>query len=317
MADCNNNGVPDPQDIAAGDSTDCNNNGIPDECELSDNPVLIKQDMGENFVNAQSLDDDGFPTFSTKQWDDFTAWSDVLLGTGRATFAPPGWTGYGVIPFLVEVATAPGGAEAGATVVASTTGVGAAGIVSWNFNGAPLPEGTYWLSVQAVGGFIDHGMVYWMRANEGQPHGSEHYFHNPGGGWGKGPAPLPYSQWPAAPADLAFTQHLVRLADCNANGTLDDCDILSGPSEDENNNGVPDECEAPPVCRGDSNCDGGVNWRDIDFFVAAMTSEAAWRNVFLPVAPGCPYDNNDVSGDGSVNWRDIDPLVALMNTACP
>lgn len=33
MTDCNNNGVPDDQDIANGESQDCNENGIPDECE--------------------------------------------------------------------------------------------------------------------------------------------------------------------------------------------------------------------------------------------------------------------------------------------
>lgn len=31
--DCNGNGTPDPDDIAAGTSTDCNSNSIPDECE--------------------------------------------------------------------------------------------------------------------------------------------------------------------------------------------------------------------------------------------------------------------------------------------
>ena len=34
--DCNQNGVPDAQDIAGGTSADCNQNGIPDECEFGD-----------------------------------------------------------------------------------------------------------------------------------------------------------------------------------------------------------------------------------------------------------------------------------------
>ncbi|MBU0717536.1 MAG: hypothetical protein KJ749_04745, partial [Planctomycetes bacterium] len=33
VSDCNENGIPDGQDIAAGTSEDCNNNGVPDECE--------------------------------------------------------------------------------------------------------------------------------------------------------------------------------------------------------------------------------------------------------------------------------------------
>ena len=31
--DCNQNGIPDDQDLAAGSSEDCNRNGIPDECD--------------------------------------------------------------------------------------------------------------------------------------------------------------------------------------------------------------------------------------------------------------------------------------------
>ncbi|MCK4342673.1 MAG: hypothetical protein KAY37_13225 [Phycisphaerae bacterium] len=74
----------------------------------------------------------------------------------------------------------------------------------------------------------------------------------------------------------------------------------------------------PPVCGGDSNCDGAINWRDIDFFVAAMNdNQAAWEAMFLPGTPSCQFANNDVSEDGTVNWRDIDPFVALMNTTCP
>ncbi|MCK4341061.1 MAG: carboxypeptidase regulatory-like domain-containing protein [Phycisphaerae bacterium] len=72
------------------------------------------------------------------------------------------------------------------------------------------------------------------------------------------------------------------------------------------------------LCPGDSNCDEAINWRDIDFFVAAMNDNvAAWEAMFLPGAPTCSFDNNDVNGDGTVNWRDIDPLVAIMNTTCP
>jgi hypothetical protein len=75
---------------------------------------------------------------------------------------------------------------------------------------------------------------------------------------------------------------------------------------------------APPACPGDSNCDDVVNWRDIDYFVAAQNDNVAgWEAMFAPSAPACPFENNDTNDDGSVNWRDIDPFVALMNTGCP
>lgn len=31
-------------------------------------------------------------------------------------------------------------------------------------------------------------------------------------------------------------------ADCNANGSPDECDITDGASSDDNDNGIPDEC---------------------------------------------------------------------------
>ncbi|MCK4341376.1 MAG: ankyrin repeat domain-containing protein [Phycisphaerae bacterium] len=76
--------------------------------------------------------------------------------------------------------------------------------------------------------------------------------------------------------------------------------------------------EGPAGCPGDSNCDDTINWRDIDYFVAAMNDNvAAWEDMFLPGTPTCPFENNDVNADGTVNWRDIDPLVEIMNTTCP
>ncbi len=75
---------------------------------------------------------------------------------------------------------------------------------------------------------------------------------------------------------------------------------------------------APPVCPGDANCDSVINWRDIDFFVAAQNNnESAWRAAFAPDEPTCAFLNNDVNADGDVSWRDIDPFVSLMNTTCP
>ncbi|MCK4341558.1 MAG: hypothetical protein KAY37_07545 [Phycisphaerae bacterium] len=90
-----------------------------------------------------------------------------------------------------------------------------------------------------------------------------------------------------------------------------------------NSDGNVDASEYAPftltsVCPGDSNCDGSISWRDIDFFVAAMNDNvAAWEAMFAPGTPDCSFDNNDVNADGTVSWRDIDPLVALMNTTCP
>ncbi len=75
---------------------------------------------------------------------------------------------------------------------------------------------------------------------------------------------------------------------------------------------------SPSVCRGDANCDGQINWRDIDYFVAAQNDNVSgWEALFAPAAPSCPFTSNDLNEDGTVNWRDIDPFVAVQNTTCP
>jgi len=45
--DCNQNGVPDPQDISAGTSADCNHNHLPDECDIASGR---SQDCGPNGI---------------------------------------------------------------------------------------------------------------------------------------------------------------------------------------------------------------------------------------------------------------------------
>jgi hypothetical protein len=61
-----------------------------------------------------------------------------------------------------------------------------------------------------------------------------------------------------------------------------------------------------------------VNWRDIDYLVAAQNdNESAWLALFGGATPACALTNLDTSGDGHVNWLDVDPLLAHMNTTCP
>ncbi len=92
---------------------------------------------------------------------------------------------------------------------------------------------------------------------------------------------------------------------------------LSASEVAQNYAAGPDPVLAPVVCAGDANCDGAINWRDIDYFIAGMNdNQSAWQALF-PAGATCPFANLDGSLDGHVNWRDIDPLVTKMNTACP
>ena len=60
---------------------------------------------------------------------------------------------------------------------------------------------------------------------------------------------------------------------------------------------------------GDMNCDGVVNFADINPFVLALTGRAPYEAAF----PNCRWLNADTNGDGFVNFADINPFVALLS----
>lgn len=59
---------------------------------------------------------------------------------------------------------------------------------------------------------------------------------------------------------------------------------------------------------GDMNCDGALNFKDINPFVQGLGDPAAW----LAAHPGCPIENLDLDGNGIVNFKDINPFVGLL-----
>jgi hypothetical protein len=65
---------------------------------------------------------------------------------------------------------------------------------------------------------------------------------------------------------------------------------------------------AQQVCLGDCNCDGFVNFDDINAFVAVLGG-----------ASPCSFANCDVNSDGAINFDDINPFVAALSAGvtCP
>ncbi len=59
---------------------------------------------------------------------------------------------------------------------------------------------------------------------------------------------------------------------------------------------------------GDMNCDGNVNFDDIDAFVTALVSEDDYNAQY----GGCRWLNADCTGDNTVNFDDIDCFVDLL-----
>ena len=87
------------------------------------------------------------------------------------------------------------------------------------------------------------------------------------------------------------------LSDRNNNGTLDTCDIASGFSQDNDGNGVPDECETP----GDVDGDGDVDLADLAALLAAYGSRIG-DPAYNPYA--------DIDRDGDVDLADLAELLA-------
>ena len=59
---------------------------------------------------------------------------------------------------------------------------------------------------------------------------------------------------------------------------------------------------------GDLNCDGDVDFDDINPFVFALTDPHAYQDAH----PGCPVANGDVNSDGRVDFDDINPFVVIL-----
>ena len=68
----------------------------------------------------------------------------------------------------------------------------------------------------------------------------------------------------------------------------------------------------PPACAGDVDCNGQVDYADIDRFVEALgcPDGAGWPY-------SCPWLNGDCTEDGVVDYADIDAFVLRIGTTCP
>ncbi|MEW6249134.1 MAG: M14 family zinc carboxypeptidase [Planctomycetota bacterium] len=88
-------------------------------------------------------------------------------------------------------------------------------------------------------------------------------------------------------------------------GTTDSNTVYCGWNIDDVSVWARDEC---PSQRGDLNCDGHINFDDINPFVLALSDPAGYAVAY----PNCNIMNGDINGDGRVDFDDINPFVALL-----
>jgi hypothetical protein len=70
-----------------------------------------------------------------------------------------------------------------------------------------------------------------------------------------------------------------------------------------------------PSTKGDLDCDGTVDFDDIDPFILALSDPATYQIVY----PNCNIMNGDLNCDNRVDFDDINPFVALLSSGatCP
>lgn len=165
--------------------------------------VLFDQSTNLTEFGTVSQEFPDFPDFTTAEFDDFTVPS-------------PGWfisriTIYGVeqgnsnlTTNLRLIITRAPGLNQTRVVDITTAGTGHGPNLVFNLNNIQLNPGTYWIAAWVVRQFGNGGgQWFWLRRNP-PVNGSEHYFHNPGGGFGFGSDPIPGTQVFGSPADLGF-----------------------------------------------------------------------------------------------------------------
>jgi hypothetical protein len=298
--DCNGNGVLDSIDIDMGFSDDCNGDGVPDECQFGDAvaTTIYAYDDGVQEANIQFIGGDGFEYawmnhFTVASGSEWVSAIEVVWGATYpdlpakvVLWSDPDGDGY------------PGDAQVIITVETRTMKID---FPLDNLNVVPIPP-TY---VGPVGTPFFVGVFFHDIWNSGAFIPVDTDDPIDGTGWiAYGPGGSLDLNNLAAGFLLAWPHHdfLVRAVgfdgvlehDCNANGTIDACDIDGGASADANGNGIPDECE----CIGDLDGDGFVDFGDLlDLLVAWGTSDA------------------DLTGDGVTGFQDLLLLLAAWG-AC-
>jgi len=325
--DCNTNDVPDECDLANGVSQDCNGNGIPDDCEVGlwERVILYNLDTNPGWSVAgqwafgqptgQGGTAHGFPD-PTSGATGANVYGVNLNGDYSTTYGGPYYATLGPVdlhnirdthlrfqrwlnsdyrPYVRDTIEVSHDGSTWATV--------------WSNTGTVIKENSWSLKDYDISATADYQPTVYIRW--GYQIGID---ADPYSGWniddielrglapGGGPNDCNQNQIPDE-CDLASGTS----QDCNTNGVPDECDVANGTSQDANGNGIPDECESQ-VRPGDLNCDGTVDFGDINPFVLAETDLAAWQAAY----PGCPVANGDINGDGSVDFGDINPFVALL-----
>ncbi len=278
-ADCNDNDVPDECDSAGGTSTDCNANGIPDECEgATVHGVLGEYHDAASFAGPARyrIDDTINFTFANlAPFDDYGVDTYSVRWTGLFQTGPAGT--YNFWTFTDD----------GARLWVN----GRPLVDQWVVQGPTEATGSLQLAANTVYSFV---MEYFEQSGGAV---ATLFWQPPGGEKEVIPGSILI---PDRDCDgngvLDRCDVAAGAADCNGNLVPDACDIATGVSQDDDGDGVPDEC-------ADCNDNGIPDWQDI----ASGTSEDCNAN---EVPDECEEDCND---SGQPDDCDLVPRVEFAD----
>ena len=231
--DCDEDGVHDRCEIAAGTLTDENANGTADTCE--EPPTLLAQ-WSSIECNGNDHWYELVPVPSGITW--LSARGAAINRGGHlaslAEQAESDWV-FGAIAFNE---------------------------VGWNISPDGVAEGPWiglFYSSSSGWVWLDSSPFAWSNWAPGEPSGNGAYCRL----WGPGNNGFPVDTWDDVPNVIA-PSYLVEWQtpeDCNGNGSPDERDIALGTSLDENGDDIPDECV--PECIADLDGNGNVNGADL------------------------------------------------------
>ncbi len=273
ISDCNDNGIADTCDLLDGTSEDCTDNGIPDECEpdCNENGVADSCDIADG--TSQDCTDNGIPDECEPDCN-----SNGIADSCDIAFLGLADCNTNGIPDVCELFDGTA-ADCNGNGVLDECDIAAGTSADCNDNGVP---------------------------DECDLDGGESPDCNTNGT----PDECDIADGTSEDCNLNEIPDECDIAqgvseDCNTNGTPDECDIADGTSSDDDGDGVPDECQLP---RGDLNCDGLIDFFDLDPFVLAITDPTGYEIAY----PDCNIMHADCNMDGVVDFFDIAPFVALI-----
>ncbi|MBK9119984.1 MAG: hypothetical protein IPM18_10365 [Phycisphaerales bacterium] len=349
--DCNNNGLDDACEIAENPALDCNNNGILDVCEIALDPTLDAD--GNGVLDECDLDcngngiPDGCDVNATPLCQTKYGAANVGLSNDCQPDGIPDECQLGAVP--IQNVVADGSFEGGSpnaswAEASSNFGSPLCTRALCTSNPAFNPQdGLWWAWFGGIEGVSETGSLEQVVTIPAQPPALLTFYLQIPNASGNGvdfftasidgnvvfsalesDAPS-YAEYTLVTVDVsAYANggtHTLRF-DSTTTGTgltnffLDNVAlgvVIGPPANDQNQNGVPDDCEsAPQVCPGDSNGDTFVNFADISPFIAAIKAGNAGNWTCNLAAGFGPYLNSDANGDGVVNFADISPFIALL-----